>query len=168
MTGLKSNINQVVERFKLLAADAKNMDFSEALIGGTNATRGKLSFRVFNKGSDSFNMPFGKYTGQKVGRFTPYEYKRVKRGRQIAKKDLEFEGDLRRSIRVVKRQKNSVICVITNKETARIGRYQEEQLSRIHKRPVVIWRLTPEEKKFFMDNVSALIKQQYDRAIRSK
>lgn len=170
MTGFNSNIDQVVQKFQQVSQDARNIDFSEALIGGTNAARGKMSFRIFNKGLDAFNLPFGGYVGPKVIKktFTLYEYKRVKAGRQIARKDEEFTGDLRRSIKVVKRQTNSVVCAIVNPKLAKIATYQEAQLTHIQKRPVVIWRLTEEENKFYRDNVSALLKQQYVRAINSK
>lgn len=165
---MRSNIDSVIEKFKMMADNAANIDFSESLIGGANAARGKMNFRIFNSGKDANGAPFGVYTGKKISKkipFTPYELKRVSKGRQILKKDLEFYGALRRGIVIVKKDQKMVVCTIVNAQLILIADYQEEQIGKIRKTGKVrIFALSQEERSFFITNTSALLKQQYARA----
>lgn len=188
MTGLNSNINEVIEKFKTAGARSQAVDPSDALIVGINAARGKMSFRIFNKGQDANGGTFGKYTGKKMSlsqalqsrlftrtgskermageqdQFSEYEIKRVSKGRQIRFKDLEFTGTLRRGIVVVKETPTRVVCVIVNAALAKISRHQEEQIGRILGRgPVKIFALSKEEIEIMRDNTLEALKQLYVR-----
>lgn len=187
MTGFNSNIEELITKFKGLKANAQQVDFSEALLVGVNAARGAMSFRIFNKGLDSTGASFGKYIGKKQGLskagekifkgkkkflagnatgFSPYELKRIGRGRQVRYKDLEFTGDLRRAIRSEKESNVRVICVITNARLAKIADYQEEQIGRITgKGRVAIWQLSEQEREILKTNTSAALTQIYVRLL---
>lgn len=85
--------------------------------------------------------------GNTTGQFyTEYEKKRLSRGRQIAYKDLELEGGLRRSIEVFLDGPRAVIA-IANAEEALIAKGQEAQIGRIRGEatPAVIFTLSEEE-----------------------
>lgn len=61
----KSNIEQIIGRFKELAEKGESLDFTEALTVGVNAALGQVKQRVFNTGRDAQGIPFGKYTGRR-------------------------------------------------------------------------------------------------------
>lgn len=193
MITITSNIDEVVLRFESLAQKAKDADFTEALVGGVNAAMARMKFRIFNERKDALAASLGKYTGKKkkvslgkkarknataVGAkgstFSPYELKRISHGRQVAEKDLEFYGTLRKAIQVVKEQKNKVVCAITSQEEGFIARSLEEQIAAIRSgtKPtlggpkVPIFQLSAEELAFFKANTQALIKQIYDRLLQ--
>lgn len=174
MTGMNSNIDDVVDKMREMKEKSMNIDFSEALIVGVNAARGRMSFRIFNRGLDSQGLPFGKYVGKKTippgtPAFTPYEFKRVSKGRQVAYKDLEFQGALRRGIQVIKKNNNLVVCAIVNRKLIVIAKGQEEQIGRIKNRGrVKIFSLSAEELQFLKTNTRAAIKQLYARIINTK
>lgn len=180
MTGLTSNINDVIERFKKIQTDAKNIDFSEALAVGVNAARGEMSNRIFNQGKDSKGTPLGPYKGRKkkanpkfkseavkkflVGNltdFSPYMMKRINAGRQVNYKDLEFTGDLRRGIKTVKKNNEYVVCAIVNDKLILIAEGQEQQLK------TTIVSLSESERETLKLNVNAALKQLYARIINS-
>jgi hypothetical protein len=172
MTGMKSNIDEVIARFKNFKDGAQNIDYSEALLVGVNAARAKMAFRIFNQALDAQNTTLGKYTGKKISKavpLTPYELKRVSKGRQVSKKDLEFQGNLRRALRTAKENNTRVICVITNPNLVKISQYLEQQIGKIRGGAVVkIFYLSPEERDFLIKNTAAALKQLYVRAINTK
>lgn len=173
MTGFNSNINELIEKFKAIKTNAQNIDLSDALLAGVNAGKGAMENRIFNRGLDINNNPLGEYRGEKqnvkntfseflVGtpgqlRLTPYQRKRVKKGRQVRYKDLEFQGALRRGIVVIKESQVSVVCAIPNEDLFNISQYQEEDLH------TKIFGLSEEEKEVLRTNVIAVSKQIYDR-----
>lgn len=178
MTGFNSNIGELIEKFKAIKERAQNVDLSDALVIGVNAAKGAMQFRIFNKGLDSGNVPLGSYRGAKsnakntfseflVGvpagqlRLSPYEKKRVKKGRQIRYKDLEFTGTLRRGIVVIKESQVRVVCAIPNEDLYKIAKYQEEQIN------AIIFELSEEERELLRTNVIAASKQIYDRIFNS-
>jgi hypothetical protein len=186
MTGLTSNIDELIEKFQGIQSKAANIDFSEALLVGVNAARAAMDFRIFNEGKDSNEVSLGAYTGKKrnsrkkfkndqskqflIGgadtSFTPYELKRVNRGRQIRYKDLEFTGDLRRGIVVVKESSTRVVCVIPNDALALIAQGQEEQVGEIRGGgPIKIFSLSERERDILKTNTNAALKQLYDRLL---
>lgn len=61
----KSNIEQIITRFKELADKGESLDFTEALTVGVNAALGSVKNRVFNTGRDAQGISFGKYTGRR-------------------------------------------------------------------------------------------------------
>lgn len=191
MTGLNSNIDQVVERFKALGARVKGVDPSEALIVGVNAARGEMQFRIFNKGLGTEGGSLGIYVGKKgrlsklseqrlfgkrkkeflVGandQFSPYEIKRIGKGRQIRYKDLEMFGSLRRGMVVIKTSNVRVILAIPNEKLFQIAKGQELQIGRIlGVGEVVIFKPNAEERQLLRDNTIEALKQIYVRVFNS-
>lgn len=137
---LRSNIPEIIEKLeKVKAALGGNgappaiPDFSDAMLSALDAGMGSMKFRIFNKGMDAEGNSLGKYTGKKMkgSIFTPYEKKRVAAGRFVDKKDLQFTGGLHASIQPAKIDNSKVVIAIVNDESARIARYQEQQIGNI-------------------------------------
>lgn len=190
MISLHSNIEPLIEKFKLIAAQSKEVDFSQALLAGVNVGKAKMQFRVFNTGKDAEGVSLGIYTGKKEGGaprslkkntdevkrrlvgaqslFTPYELKRLRKGRQIVYKDLEFTGDLRKGIVVVKKGPYQVLCVIPNAKLGKIAQAQELHIARIRGAadPVKIFSLSKEEHELMVKNINAVLKQIYDKLLK--
>jgi hypothetical protein len=182
MTNFTSNISELIEKFKILKDKADTLDLSEALIGGVTAARGAMSNRIFNRGEDIGGVSIGSYRGVKkrtskkqfAGRDTaflfgdpatlklsPYEKKRLAKGRQIRFKDLEFTGTLRRGIVVIQEGERKVVCAIPSDELIKIARGQEKQIN------AEIFGLSEEEKVIMRDHVIELSKQIYVRYFNS-
>lgn len=178
MINVTSNIGDLVQRFKLIRELANNIDLSDALLIGVNAAKATMQFRIFNKGLDSNEVSLGKYAGPKktvdktglsdflVGnsatvRLSQYEKKRVKKGRQIRYKDLEFQGALRRGILVIKDSSVRVVCAIPNNDLFTIANAQEEYLQ------TEIFALSDRERELLRTNVIAAINQIYVRLFNS-
>ena len=64
-----------------------------------------------------------------IGTYASRSYikKRVKAGRQVAYKDLEFDGDLRRAIQVGNNAAGETVIGFINDKARRIAGYQEDQ-----------------------------------------
>lgn len=186
MTGLTSNLDQIIARFKLVKADVLTVDFSDALLGGVNQAKARLENRVFNQGQDVNNNSLGKYRGRKkrvsIDKFegrkkdflfgdttgnnplnlSEYELKRVAKGRQVRYKDLEFFGSLRRGVVVIKESNTSVVCAIPNEALFKIAKAQEAYLK------TTIFALSEAEKNEMVFVVTTLVKQIYDRIFGTK
>jgi hypothetical protein len=121
ITILTDKINGLKEAFS-------NGKFGDALIAALNTGNGLMQQRVFGTNTDTAGNSFGKYVGKKGSKrsqerevfkalfstdsktdkkriksnansdLTSYQRKRVNKGRQILKKDLEFYGGVRRAI----------------------------------------------------------------------
>lgn len=117
-----SNSNQLLTRLKGVKNFFETGDFSDALVAGLNAGMGLMKRRIFNQSLAADGTSLGPYYSE------DYERYRVRRGRQVARKDLEVEGSLRRSIEVVAVNNQRAECRITNEENAKIARYQEQQI----------------------------------------
>lgn len=187
MFNITSNIEQVIERFKLIKGNLSGIDLSEALVVGVNAARGQMMFRIFNEGKDNKNQSLGIYVGKKeklstesfekkVGKkkkeflvgqldeFSQYQIKRIKSGRQVKYKDLEFTGDLRRGIKTIKESNIRVVAAIPNDKLFQIAQGQEKQIGRILNNPEVkIFIPSEEELQLLRDNTNEALKQIYDR-----
>jgi hypothetical protein len=182
MTGFNSNIDELIERFKVLKDKADSLDLSEALVAGVTAARGSMTFRIFNQGQDIGGVSLGSYRGKKKraskkqfqGRNTdflfgnpatlklsPYEKKRLAKGRQIRYKDLEFTGTLRRGIVVIQETDRRVVCAIPSEDLLLIAKGQEEQTN------AEIFGLSDEEKEVLREHVIEISKQIYDRFFNS-
>ena len=81
---------------------------------------GLSKYRIFNEGKASDNNLIGNY------RSLSYKKARQARGRQTGYKDLEFEGDLRRSLTVGTNGDDFVFGFATDKARL-IGGAQEKQ-----------------------------------------
>jgi hypothetical protein len=162
--------------------------FADALIGALNVGNGLLQQRVFQETQDVEGNTFGQYIGKKrkvrtaptknktqakrnkaiEGKFlTSYQRKRVAKGRQIAKKDLEFSGGLRRAIETQVENDKAAVIQFNNLEAAKIARGQEAQISNIRNGEkgttkgtgVKIFSFNNSEKESVTEQGSELIKQ---------
>lgn len=137
----------------------ENGRFADALVGALNSGNGLLQQRVFTRNEDTEGNSFGQYVGKKSIQstrsqvkalflttsktqkkrinesasqsLTNYERKRVNAGRQIAKKDLEFTGGVRRAIQTQIENEKSVVLEFNNDEAALIAKGQEQQITNI-------------------------------------
>lgn len=118
----KSNTKEILARLALIRANIAAGVFSDALVAGLNAGMGVMKRRIFNQSLDAGGLSLGPYFSDQ------YERERQAKGRQIGRKDLEFDGTLRRAIEVVTVNNTKAEIRITNEESAKIARYQEQQI----------------------------------------
>lgn len=165
-----------------------NGKFGDALVGALNTGNGLMQQRVFTQNVDVDGQGFGVYIGKKrkvrlqVSKnrtqnkrnkaiagleLTSYQRKRAQKGRQIAKKDLELEGSLRRAIETVIENEKSAVLTFNNDTAAKIARGQENQITNIRNtgkgttkgKGVKIFGLNTSEKEQVIEQGSELIKQ---------
>lgn len=133
--------------------------FADALVGAINTGNGLMQQRVFTQNKDVEGNSFGFYIGAKskqadraqvralfgttsktdkkriksaaAQELTPYQRRRAQKGRQTAKKDLEFAGGLRRAIEVQVESEKAVVLAFNNDEAALIAKGQEAQIANI-------------------------------------
>lgn len=135
--------------------------FADALVTALNTGNGLMQQRVIDRYKDINGNDFGVYIGKKgrIGEaalkallgtksrtdrkrikehanedLTAYQRKRVNKGRQIAHKDLEFTGGLRRSIETQVAEKDGERAAVLNFSTlemALIAHGQENQITNI-------------------------------------
>lgn len=117
-----SNTKDLLSRLKAIENFVETGDFSDALVAGLNAGSGIMKRRIFNQSLAADGSSLGRYFSEQ------YERDRVRKGRQVARKDLEFDGSLRRSIEVVAVNNTRAELRITNDHNAQIARYQEQQV----------------------------------------
>lgn len=117
-----SNTKEVLARLKLIRATIASGVFSDSLVAGLNAAMALMKRRVFNQSLDALGESLGPYYSEQ------YERDRRRKGRQVAKKDLEFQGTLRRSIEVVAVNNGRAEIRFTSQDSADIGRWQEQQI----------------------------------------
>lgn len=186
-TILKKHIQKLKDAFE-------NGDFGEALIGAVNTGNGLMQQRVFVENKDIKGNGFGGYVGAKrklseksktkklslasrtdkkrikasAGlQLTAYQRKRAEKGRQVAKKDLEFHGGLRRAIDTKLESEKIAAIEFSNDESAKIARGQENQITNIRSgKPgsskgdgVKIFNLNNSEREQVVEQGSELIKQ---------
>jgi|GEM_PF-3837499 len=108
--------------------------------------------------------------------YTPYEKERLSEGRQIAYKDLEFHGSLRRAIVTANNGTNKVVCIIDNPEEKKIAEYQEVQIANIRSNGfgkgsagrVNIFGLSDNERDELKRVTNTALKEMYDRILNFK
>lgn len=180
MIGINSNIDELVERFKLMKKELQSVDLSDALVVGVNAGMALMKNRIFNQGLDAGGVSLGSYAGPKkkvskkqfegrdtdflfgntnTPKLSQYEKKRVGKGRQIRYKDLEFYGTLRRGIVVIKETSTRVVMAIPNENLYVIAKAQEEYIN------APIFRPSDEERELVRTNVIAAVNQIYARIL---
>lgn len=147
------DITILTKRIEGIKQAFENGNFADALAGALNTGNGLMQQRVFTQNTDIKGQSFGEYVGKKrkaraiapgsnrtqnkrnkavVGLdLTAYQRKRALKGRQIAKKDLEFNGGLRRSIEIQVEDEKSVVLEFNNTDAALIARGQEQQIENI-------------------------------------
>jgi hypothetical protein len=145
LTILKKKVDGLKEAYE-------NGNFADALIGALNTGNGLMQQRVFSQTEDVEGNSFGQYVGKKrkvktkptsnrtqakrnkaiEGQFlTSYQRKRASKGRQVAKKDLEFSGGLRRAIETQAENEKTAVIQFNNSEAAKIAKGQEAQITNI-------------------------------------
>ena len=104
------------------------------------------------------------------GGFSNYEKKRLRHGRQIAYKDLQFTGSLKASIVTAKDGTKRVVCWIINQGDADIARYQEQQIAKIRGGAgrAQIFELSDPERIELKEVTQAALSQLYDRLLNTK
>jgi hypothetical protein len=112
-------------------------NISKILINATNIGSAEMQFRIFNKGQTVAGNTM-RY------RSAPYIKKRVKAGRQVAYKDLEFSGDLYFSMAILSTGQKEVVYGFNNNRTAEIAGYQETSSVQVNE---PIFDLTEKEAK---------------------
>lgn len=121
---VKTNIPQI--RAELLAkASVAEGIFSDVTFAALNSAMALMKRRIFNDGLDAEGKRFGGYVSKQ------YREKRIKAGRRVDKKDLQFEGSLFASIQTRKDTGNRSVILFTTPQEAAIGGYQEEQIGAI-------------------------------------
>lgn len=117
-----SNSTQVLARLQRITQLVQTGVFSDALVAGLNAGMAIMKRRIFNQSLDAEGKELGPYFSEQYAR------DRRRAGRQSARKDLEFDGSLRRSIEVVTVNNTKAEIRITNLDNAEIARFQEQQI----------------------------------------
>jgi len=183
------DVTILAKKIEGLKQSFENGKFADALVASVNVGNGLLQQRVFQENKDIEGNDFGVYIGNKrkaraikstknrtqnkrnkavVGQdLTSYQRKRLLRGRQIAKKDLELEGGLRRSIETQVENEKSAILQFNNDEAAKIARGQENQITNIRNGGkgstkgdgIKIFRLNDSEKDKVIEQGVILIKE---------
>lgn len=189
LTILTAKVQGIKEAFE-------NGKFGDALFAALNTGNGLMQQRIFTQNQDVEGNSFGQYVGKKSTQstrsqvtalfltkrktekkrinesaaqsLTAYERKRVNKGRQIAKKDLEFTGGLRRAIETQIENEKSVVLEFNNDEAALIAKGQEQQITNIRNGQsgttkgtgaVSIFKLNSDEKEKITEQGRELITQ---------
>lgn len=182
------DINILEQKIEKIKEAYSNGNFADALIGALNTGNGLLQQRVFTQNEDVQGNSFGKYVGKKTKtKFNPsnnalqnkrnkaiagleltsYQRKRAAAGRQVAKKDLEFTGGLRRAIETQVENENAAVLEFNNIEAAKIAHGQEVQITNIRNGikgttkgiGIKIFRLNTTEREQVVEQGKTLIGQ---------
>lgn len=160
-----SNSGKVLQRIALIRANIAAGAFSDALVAGLNAGRAVMVRRIFNQSLDAEGTSLGPYFSEQ------YERDRQRAGRQVARKDLEFDGTLRRSIETVAVNGTRAEIRITSDREADIARWQEQQIFNLrngHKANeetggrVPIFELNAVEREIVQTTTRELIRQKFN------
>jgi hypothetical protein len=179
-----------------LAQIVESGDFADALVSAINTGNGLMQQRIFTRGEDAEGNSLGGYVGKKIPlgiasreriiagantrvkknraaksiqTLTPYQRKRTLSGRQIGYKDLEFNGELRRSIQVFVQNEASVVLAFNNDHSADVAHGQEQQIANIRQgrpgttrnsNPVPIFSFSDDERDQVIDQGVTLIVDQ--------
>lgn len=173
--------------------------FGDIILAALNTGNGLMQQRIFRDNLDTKNNNFGSYIGEKKNltdyqkqrllsstksktdlvrikknlnlSLTQYERKRVNKGRQIAKKDLEFTGDLRKSIEIQVKSENEGVIEFRTEQAALIARGQENQITNIRNGikgttkgdGIKIFTLNESERLQVTEQVKLLIDEMFKR-----
>lgn len=176
-----------------LRAKVRDGNFGDALVSAINTGNGLMQQRVFTRGQDVLGQSFGGYVGRRrpislvqqqrllllaknrvarnrarnaINALTPYERRRVLFGRQVGYKDLEFKGDLRRSIQVALIDGRTVTLAFTTLLQANKAHGQEQQITNLRNGRPGTTRGTGATRIFaFSEQEKQLVKQQAELAI---
>lgn len=160
-----SNTDEVLARLAIIRAQVASGLFSDALAAGLNAGMAAMKRRIFNQSLDAEGGGLGPYYSEQYAR------DRRREGRQTARKDLEFNGTLRRAIEVVTVHNARAEIRITNNDQADIARWQEQQVYNLRNgRPaneasggrVPIFELNPTELSIVQTTTRTLLAQKFN------
>lgn len=164
--------------------------FADALVGALETGNGLMQQRIFIRNEDVEGNGFGVYIGRKtLPRSLPTttsrtDRKRIKanagipltrwqriranKGRQVAKKDLEFTGGLRRSIEAQIQEEREAALFFNTSEAAAVAHGQEQQITNIRNGgkgttkgsgAIKIFNLNDSEREQVVEQGAELIKQ---------
>lgn len=149
----------LTEKIEGLKEAFNNGNYADALVTALNTGNGLMQQRIFTENKDMQGNSFGLYVGAKSKQsdraqvkalfsttsntdkkriraaapqlLTPYQRKRASKGRQVAKKDLEFTGGLRRAIETQVEGEKAAVIQFNNYDAAVIARGQENQITNL-------------------------------------
>jgi len=175
---------------------ANNGGWGDVLISALNTGNGLMQARIFRENKDVEGNDFGIYIGNKKNltaaaklkllssttsrtdlkrikanidlALTPYQRKRVNKGRQIGHKDLEFTGGLRKSIEIQLESENVGVITFNYDKAAQTAQGQENQITNIRNglkgttqgNGTKIFALNTDEKSNVSEQVHLLVKQK--------
>jgi hypothetical protein len=124
------------------------------LLLGAKDLEGRMKLRIFSDAQDANNNSIGDYKSKS------WIKKRKETGRQIAKVDLEYTGQLRNSIQVVQDSNETVIAIINNEDYLK-AKGQEQRRNK------VIFEPSREEELDVQNYINDLIQEEIDKIIAS-
>lgn len=155
------DITILTKRIEGIKEAFENGRFADALVGSLVEGQQLLLSRAFDENVDVKGQSFGTYIGKKQTErqakratfralfgttsktdkkrikaaagleLTAYQRKRANKGRQVIKKDLQFDFGLRKSTEVVVENEKSVVLEFNNDLSAKIAKGQEQQIENI-------------------------------------
>lgn len=145
-------IEQLKDRLQFITTrlNAKKVDF--LVLGGKNL-EGLMKARIFNDGLDSGERKIGKYKSK------AWIAKRSENGRQTSNVDLEFTGELRDSIQVV-RSKDKVFLVVVNDKDFAKAKGQEDR------RKKKIFTPSRDERQQTEDYIADLFNEELTKIVK--
>lgn len=146
----------VEELQKLLVSFVSRLNSSKdkLLLLGAKDLEGRMKLRIFSDAQDANNNSIGDYKSKS------WIKKRKETGRQIAKVDLEYTGQLRNSIQVVQDSKETVLAIINDEDYLK-AKGQEERRNK------VIFEPSQEEELAVQEYINDLIQDEIDKIIAS-
>lgn len=160
----QSNTQQQRERLDQLRILIQSGAVSDALVAGLNAGKAAMQRRIFNQSLAADGSSLGPYYSDQYAR------DRTRQGRQVANKDLEFTGTVRRSIEVVAVNNSRAEIRFTDDNSADIARWQEQQIYNLRNNlpaneasggSVPIFTLSPLEISIVQTTTRALLNQRF-------
>lgn len=138
-------------RLRLASVAAKiNAASNQFLLLGAKDLEGRMKLRIFSDAQDANNNSIGDYKSKS------WIKKRKETGRQIAKVDLEYTGQLRNSIQVVQDSKETVLAIINDEDFLK-AKGQEERRNKI------IFEPSREEELDVQNYINDLIQEEIDK-----
>jgi hypothetical protein len=160
-----SNVEDLKVKLALIRATIASGVFSDVLVAGLNAGMGIMKRRIFNQSLAADGTDLGPYFSEDWARHRRLE------GRQVARKDLEMEGTLRRAIEVVSVNNTRAEIRITDDESADIARFQETQIFNLRNNlpanqdtggKVPIFELSEVELEIVQSTTKTLLEQKFN------
>lgn len=160
-----SNVKDLMARLALIRATIASGVFSDVLVAGLNAGMGIMKRRIFNQSLAADGTDLGPYYSEQYAR------DRRREGRQTSKKDLEFQGTLRRAIEVVSVNNVKAEIRIVDDTEADIARFQEMQVYNLRNNlpanqdsggKVPIFELDPTELDIVKTTTKTLLEQKFN------